>query len=554
MAIHNAVGANRPKPRQPTLQTTRLPAPTRGIDARASAAEMAAENSIYSYNMVPAEYGLLLRKGFREWANGVKTDVDPSSVNTLMVYDGIIAGAVDDKLFAVTKEGIWAVTYYDTPPVLEAAFTIQDEGAGYGVHTHYIDQSGESFLLYADELNGLWFYTSTTGAWARPTGITGPDIEHVAFVVVHKQRLWLIEENQAKAWYLPIASKTGQAEEFFFGSKFPHGGRLRGLYNWSVDGGDGVDDYLVAVSSAGDITPYQGADPSSADSWSVVGTYYVGRVPRGRNFAGEYAGDLYILCSFGVIAMSDLLRGVQVMSDASNRDSLSYKIARPIREDMQNTREEYGWEPIFMPAQGMLLITTPQSLNTPTEQWTLNLATNGWGKWRGVPMSSAAEWKGLVYFGDANSAVHVMDVDRDGIPLAPAPAGVSYNGQPIEFSLMTSYQDYGAPTQFKIPQYIRPDFFSSAFPAYKVKAVYDYNIVEPLVMLAAPPDRPLEARWDFAYWDEAVWGGSELGIGQSKITGSAGMGRTIAIAIRGEAIASTRLLSIDVMWQNGGPV
>ena len=80
------------------------------------------------------------------------------------------------------------------------------------------------------------------------------------------------------------------------------GGELVGLYNFTMDGGDGVDDYLVALSRAGDVVIYRGDDPSLIDLWNIVGTFYVGELPAERRVANEYGGDLYIISVFGMIS------------------------------------------------------------------------------------------------------------------------------------------------------------------------------------------------------------------------------------------------------------
>jgi hypothetical protein len=42
----------------------------------------------------------------------------------------------------------------------------------------------------------------------------------------------------------------GTVTSWDFGSKFKHGGNLVGLWSWTVDGGIGIDDYLVAIAPA----------------------------------------------------------------------------------------------------------------------------------------------------------------------------------------------------------------------------------------------------------------------------------------------------------------
>jgi hypothetical protein len=512
---------------------------------------MTPQTCLYSYNMVGGEYGMNLRPGYSEWALDCETAPGMGDgIHTLMGFDGDVGGTTESRLFAVTREGIWNVTEYDTPPVLMQAFASQQDGAGYGVYSHYVDNSAKDWLLYADELNGLWEYDSETTEWARPTEIEGPNIELVAYVVVHKQRLWLIERNSTVGWYLPVASKQGQADPFYFGAKFKHGGTLRGLYNWTVDGGGGLDDFLVAISGSGDVIPYRGADPSSAVSWQSVGTYYIGGVPRGRNFTTAHVGRLYLLSSFGIISMSDLLRGVNV-TDEDDRSSMSYKIAVNLRTLMEAVGGQYGWEPYFLPQQGSLVILAPQyPFNYPPTQWVQNIATHAWGQWRGLSMNSVTELHGIVFFGDGENNIQRLQGTRDAVKITPPAEG--FNGDPIKFSLLTSYQDYGAPTQFKIPQLIRPDFFSKTPPSYDVKVFFDYRLTEYRANLQGV-DHIAGGVWDTSSWDVAIWG-ADLAYGQHKLLGASGMGRVMAIAMQGAAVESTRFLSFDVMWKNGGLV
>lgn len=531
---------------QNRLSAVTIPAPTAGIDSRMPLGNMPLENCIYSYNILPSEYGMVVRQGYREWVLGTE-DVTSLGVSTLIAFDGTLTAASDDRLFAVTNEGIWDVTTYDSPPILKYTFLDQSADAGYGVATQYVDAAGEQYLLYADSKNGLFEYVESTDTWQPVTGITGPVIENIVFVVLHKQRLWMIEENSSKAWYLPIGSKTGQATEFFFGGKFTHGGLLVGLYNWSVDGGSGVDDILVSVSSSGDVIPYKGDDPSSADTWSSVGVYFIGKIPKGRKTVSEYAGNLYILSSYGIIAMSDVLRGVDAKDIAAQ--SLSFKISRPLREVIQRTGNEYGWELEFMPSIGSLVITTPQETGYEQLQFVMNLTTEGWGIWRGVPINSIEEWNNFVYFGTVDNRVCVMDVYRDNITITP-PADVA-NGIPIKFSMLTSYQRYNADSIFKQVQFIRPDFHASNEPTYQAKALYDYDFAEQVLQIQPPV--PLLDTWDLGIWDIAIWGAG-TGVGFHDLLGAGGIGRAIAVALQGEATDFFRLISFDVMYTTGGPI
>ena len=529
MAIH-APGIQRPQPAEDKtrIQVDIIQAPSGGIDARAPVGMMPPNVSVYAYNMMPAEYGMLMRSGFREWIH----DLDGGAVLTMMGTLGLSETTEDNRLFGANSAGIYDVGAPNNP-TLEVAFADNSDGAGHGVFCHYIDQSGEDFMLFTDSVNGLFEYSGITDAWTASTKITGPVSTDLVFCVVHKQRLWVIEKDKSSAWYLGVAAKDGAATEFYFGSKFPHGGRLAGLFNWSVDGGVGVDDLLVAVSTSGDVVVYQGEDPSAAETWKVRGTYYIGEVPIGRRFASEYAGDLYILSSFGLTAMSDLLRGVDNQNPAEN--SLAYKVARPLRVAINKDIETYGWEPIFMPTNGSLVVMTPYDLAEPENaiQYVMNLSTSAWGFWRGVPALSMYSFAGFVIVGDQEGNVWIMDGGTDGETIAGGPG----SGLPVEFSLVSSTQHFGSPGLNKQVQMVRPDFFAEGIPDFNIKVLYDYDYIEPdySVPLDWPTDPPIT--------------------GVNQLVGTTGIGRTVTIAMRGSTeTAEARLQSWDVMWTVGGPI
>lgn len=527
-----------------------IPAPTKGVDARNPLSAMSPNNCIYAYNLVPEEYGLDLRFGYRQYQINAVSSTG-LGFKTLMVYEGLTAG--DTKLFGVTNEGIWDVTVEGATPVLKYAFsTDTTAAAGHGVYSNYLTDAGDQIMFYADSKNGLFTYTKATNAWTVTTGMTNVTEANVDFVVVHKQRIWLIERDASSAWYLPVGAKAGAATQFFFGSKFSHGGKLIGLINWSVDGGQGIDDYLVAVGSGGDVIPYQGSDPAATTdtygvSWSSRGTYYIGRIPAGRRFYSEYSGELYLLSSFGLIGMSDILKGVDIQ--ATNTSSLTYPISKVLRTQLLITGESLGWEPIFLPGIGKLLITSPPDPETGIyTQYSMSLTVEGWGYWRGPPISVAVEWKNKVYFGTTDSNIFVMDGYRDNALLDTTAANAL--GDPIQFSVLTSYSDGGSPGTTKRLQYVRPNFLATQPPAYQSKVFYDYQVVEVDFAFPIAEVNP-DSTWDVSMFDAGLWGTGGLTT-EDRLQGGSGMGRAVAVALRGESAAEAQLIAFDVSWTTGG--
>ena len=536
------------KSHRQTAKVTTVPAPTKGMDSRIPLSELGSSNCVYSYNLMAAEYGMDLRKGYREFAVNV-VDSAPSAlgVRTVIPFKGVNITGGANKIFVATNEGIFDVTDESIAPILAIGFTNVGGIAGYGVYCHYIDQAGKELLYYADEDNGLFSYDSESDTWAVPVGINNIAVENIVFVVVHKQRIWFVEKNSTTAWYLPVASVSGDATAFHFGSKFPHGGKLKGLYNWSVDGGAGVDDHLVAISSAGDVIPYKGDDPSTADTWGLVGTYFIGETPLGRSIANEYGGDLHIISVFGLVSMTDLLKGSSGMS--MSQKGIGYQIAPLVRKMVQSTLGTRGFDMKFLPSLGVLVIVSPETHSEDRIQYVMNITTGGWTMWRGLEIDCIDEIGGVVYFGRKNN-LYMMEGYLDNTIKINPPSVEFHLGEPVEFSLLTGFSRHQSDGMFKQIQFVRPDFLGVSSPTYTVKTIYDFNIIEiPQIPSHIAADANV---WDIARWDIGIWQ-KTIVTGQTSIRGAAtGIGRSAAIAIRGSANFETKLLSFDEIWTTGG--
>jgi hypothetical protein len=367
---------------------------------------------------MPSEYGMRLRKGYREWA----TVLSNEPVRTIIPFEG--QGIAADKLWAVTEDGIYNVTTEGTKvSVPEQPFDTPGGVAGWGVWTEFTNDATSRFLFYADEGDGLWEYDEDTETWARPT-ITGPTIEDVAYVTTWKNRLWFVEREAGDAWYMAPDSKSGQATKFTFGSKFQHGGDLRAIYNWTVDGGSGIDDHLVAVSSGGDVLVYKGFDPAIAPEsggLTLVGSFFIGEVPNTRRLAESYGGELYLLSTYGLISLRDLLQGVD---PSENANSPSAKINRFLRQDVIRLKEDRAWAITVHPADGFLQIIRPYPDSEFWEndrdlaiQYNQNLITQAWGAWQRVPVNCATTFQAEYFFGDQDGRVFVNDGTLDRVTL-----------------------------------------------------------------------------------------------------------------------------------------
>ena len=528
------------------METVALPAPTRGMRVTDAFMSMDASECVYAYNIGVTEYGFRVRPGYREQSNTTLGD----EVWTLIPYIDSSDAVGGGKLFAATSDGIYDVTTRSATSTKKFDFTTKSGSAGYGVSAHFVNVNGDSFLYYADEENGLLGYTAGTDTWAAPSGFTFPvgDTRTVAdliYVKQHKLRLWFIPKGGQHAYYLPIGAVSGQLTRFDFGNKFSSGGALAAIYTWSVDGGSGIDDIFIAISSQGEVAFYKGADPSTIDTWDTVGTWIIGAPPAGRRIGVEASGDFLFLTAYGIISATALLRGTSAGEQSRNLSNTG--LLRMIRARLTETGEfiELGWEIFYNPLEGSVFVLSPTNV-----QYVKNVASEGWYIWRDVDMRSVALWNNEAYFGDSTKGVWFIREGHDSIRIDNTGA------EDIDFSFMTSYSDLGVPTAMKRVGFLNPHFRTKNYVAYETRVLYDFEVEEALVPVCTPPPSLVDGSlWDSAVWDSSVWGAGLAGSGAKVVEGvlgGAGVGRRVAIAVRGCAYDRAALIVMDAGFTVGG--
>jgi hypothetical protein len=449
----------------------------------------------------------------------------------------------------------------------------------------------------------LWNYVS-----AAESGVIGPsladqnlareaDPEDFVHVAVWKNRVWFTERDTDRAYYLDVNSLFGTATSFSFGPKMRAGGHLVGLFNWSYDGGAGLDTLLVGISGGGDVVIYQGTDPSSASTFGLKGCWFVGAVPAGRQIATDYGGDLLVQSLIGVVPLSKLVVGGD---EVDTKVYATAKIANLFNQLSSTRRTLRGWAMHIHPTDNALLVLVPTDGVNATEPLVMSFATRGWSRYREIPIFSGAVWAGDFWFGTADGRV-CRNVDYfDGVPLIEAEGvwepltlydagdrvidpifnthiyecvvpGTSTEvvdaftdypeevidgemtwrlvgltaGQnaPVKWSVLTAYQ---SDARFKSVRQLRPIILSgSPTPIVDAKARYGFDLTEP----DAPSGTP-SGGWDEGLWDEAVW--SPEIVPYAPLIGATGCGRDVAIALRGSATSRTVLVGVDVWFEQGG--
>lgn len=537
MAAPQELARRKRRSQEQATQTAFMSAPQGGVNAVASAGNVPPQDALYLYNMIPQEYGVAVRKGYREWCNPVPLG---NGIRTLIPFNTQQAAADPlNKLFAATSDGIYDVSVANGTPVKVLDWPIKSDPAGYCSWHHYATVAGQ-YLLVCDLVNGYYIYSQSTGSWTQGS-ITGPDEAVMDYVMVWKNRVWFIERNSGNAWYLPAGQISGNATKFEFGNKFKYGGWLKSIWNWTLDAGEGVDDYLVAVGSAGDLVVYKGTDPSQAANFNMVGWWYIGRSVQGRRQGDDMGGELLLLSSYGVIQTSKLIAGLPATDEGT---SISYKINPRLNNYMERVANEFGWSMRLFARGQIIWITTPKEVGKPWMQFVYSTVTRAWSQFLDIPMQCCESWGTNFFFGSDDNRVFMYDGFSDNVLLEDN----GESAKAIDWEMLTGYHLFTGTPEFKRVQFLRPQFIGTAKPLYAIKASYDFDLQQ---IIATPPyTDPLTGLWNTGVWDNSYWGGSYI-VDQPP-RGASGMGRHIAIALKGSSALETIFLGTDVLLDRGG--
>ena len=521
-----------------------IPASMQGVNAVTGLAQMQPDECIYTFNLLAQDFGMEVRDGYIEWANGWTG----GPARTVITFEGHVDA--DDKLWIANDEGIWEVTADGTTAPVEV-FTWDSQVGNAGICSFLTttNDGNDLFVLLCDGENGYHVYTQTTDTWAvilegvTPGELDGVDPALLDFVFVWKNRIWFIQKETSIGWYLDAGNFTGDITEFNFGQQFASGGALRAMYNWSLDGGLGLDDLLVAVSSSGDVVVYQGTDPDAPDTFALIGTWHIGNMPEGNRFGVEFGGEVYLLSIYGLVPISQLLNGSNI-NDPNTY--LTAKISPYIRNVMGEVRSDFGWNIVVHEKAARLFINSPKRTDNKEIAFSQYFGNQAWSFVRDLPKNHEANWRGEIYWVDNNrnkifreaGALDAVFLDQvvDGLPA------------PIQWSLLTSYSAAGDAARYKRCQYIRPMFLSGSLPSFTVQARYDFDVAEQTVAPPLQADNP--GQWDIDNWDEAIWGGGIEALDNPR--GANGLGRHIAVNLRGQSGVATTLVSFDLIVDQGG--
>lgn len=283
-----------------------FPAPVGGLNIADNLVTMPATDATVMRNVISQPYGVELRKGNVRHATGLNSGAE---VHTLVEHLTANSSTAP-KLYAFAGNEMYEISAPGDATRV-ASLTGLSNAVWNGPRVN--NASGANRILFNGVDNGIWIKNDFTIARITEdlTGtpaageIYGVDPKDLIGGTVHQKRVWLVEKNSTRGWYLAPEALSGAATMFDFGTIFLRGGHLAILATWTVDSGTGLDDMLVAISSEGDIAVYTGIDPGSGTpgDWVLKGVFSAGR-PLSQRAVVRKEGDLLIMTQFGLLSLS----------------------------------------------------------------------------------------------------------------------------------------------------------------------------------------------------------------------------------------------------------
>jgi hypothetical protein len=173
----------------------------------------------------------------------------------------------------------------------------------------------------------------------------------------------------------------------------------------------------------------------------------------------------------------------------------------------------------------------------------MSFATKGWSRYRDLPMFCAEVWNGQLYLGTADGRVCINDGYVDNVRRTDATQWSA-----VEYSVLGAWRSN---QRFARVHMVRA-IVRAETPVVDIRATakYNFNFTEPNPPSGAVSTALGGSAWDVALWDLGVWGGDYTTT--QEIQGTSGLGKDVAIAIRGRATARTVYLGADIMFDEGG--
>ena len=506
-----------------------IPASIKGWDAISSLADMPPDHAVVLDNFIPRPGYVEIRRGSKQWATvpGVSF-----SVSTIMGYNA--PNSTNSKLFAMgagSTASIYDITATGTGVLTSATgFT-----AATAYFVNFTNVSLNTYLFVCTGQDTPVSYNGTIWATAGITTINADGSTasvtagNMVQPAVWKNRLWFTFANSTQVAYMGQGAITGTATTFQLGSLMTKGGYIQAIATWTIDTKTWVDEYIAFISSRGEVFVYQGTDPTTANTFALVGVYQIGNPIGGPRCFLKISGNLWIITQDGVIPMTEMIMST-VDRLAAPRVAITANIMSAINTAVASFGSYFGWQLISYPKGTLVIMNAPaDAIGVTFYQYVMNTITGAWCRFTGLQAECWEVFNGTAYFGAAQY-VYQWDIDSgDHIGTVGGTAGNTING--VMQTAFNYFDTRGFKKRFTA---VRPIITLSenrtAYINYTVGILTDFVSSTPT--LSTPAIGPINGNTS-AYWTNVDGVGQSASIQVNINTNAIGVNAGITAQING---------------------
>jgi hypothetical protein len=397
--------------------------------------------------------------------------------------------------------------------------------------TYVIDVTGASTFTY----------TMATAPTANATvvgsytviGITGADSSTFINVNLFKNRLYFTQKDTLACWYLDVDAIGGVASPLYFGGIARNGGYLQAMGTWTLDAGQGADDYAVFVTSMGEAIVYNGTDPDTAETWQLKGVWQLGQTFARKCFF-KWAGDLLLLTQDGLVPLASALQSSRLDPRINLTDKIYYAVSQAATTYYAN----FGWQINYFASENMLILNIP--ITDGVEQYVMHTITKSWARFTGL---EAYCWEtsgsNEIYFGGDGYVGNFYQGNSD-------------SGSNIQANAQQAYSYFDSPGQLKRFTMVRPIFQSNnGLPTTAVSISTDFQTNTEFGSLSFNPASTIGGVWDVSVWDDALWSAGDIVTKTWVGVTGLGFSASINLSVASQGI-DFKWTSTDYVMEKGG--
>jgi hypothetical protein len=252
--------------------------------------------------------------------------------------------------------------------------------------------------------------------------------------------------------------------------------------------------------------------------------------PIGTRCQIKYLGDVYVITDSGIAPMSQSILTAQVTIKSDVTD----KIQPAVSAAVQAARTSFGWQLIPYPANNMLIVNVPSTVNY---QFVMNTITGAWCRFYGWNAFCWEAQGNNIYYGSVGAIYKAWN-------------GVTDHGASIVAESIPAFNSFGNSSRIKKFNACRPILITDGSPSLYGDINVDFDTSAPTGTLSyIPPASGMV--WGSMVWGAMTWGGLSIVQRDWQFVGGYGYWGAFHFKVQNNG-SNVSWASIDYLLEAGG--